>query len=182
MPVETRYHRSDQHVINTLTARKLLTSRSGVSGQIVASASPDTTFWVSDVFIRASGGTEVQIGSNVAPVSRNATGQGIQSNTFVCPETVLLTTDAVVIREKITNNLFQTLGSATGPFITEQLGAVLLSNVTWTIYRYTTHELDPSEGNVSTLQFDTATFNTRIENFTWNVSTVKANNLFFCNG
>lgn len=136
------------------------------------------------MYVRSSGGTEVQIGSNVAQVSRSTTSAGIQSNTFNAPETELLTTDAIRVIEKITNLALQTLngGTASSSFITEQLGAATLTAAVWTIYRYTVNELDPCEGNVATLQFDTPTQNTRIENFTWNLPSTQSNNLFFCNG
>lgn len=180
MPVEIRYYRSDNHTINVLTARKLLLVRSGVLGYLYATGTPNTVIWTSDVYVRSSGGTEVQIGSNVAQVSRSTTSAGIQSNTFNAPETELLTTDAIRVIEKMTNTILQTLASAS--FITEQLGAATLTAAVWTIYRYTFNDIDPGEGNMATLQFDTPTQNTRIENFTWNLPSSQANNLFFCNG
>lgn len=183
MPVETRYHRSDKHTINTLTARKLVLTQSGTAGQIFANFSRNTTFWESDVYVRSSGGTEVQIGSNVATVSRSTVSEGIQSATFNCPETELVPTDAIRVHEKITNGPpnHQVISPGQGSFITEQLGAILLSNATWIFQRYTQHVPDP-EGNLSFLRFDTVTFNTRIENFTYNLASTGANNLFFCNG
>lgn len=187
MPTETRYHRSDQHVVNSLTARKLLTTRSGVAGNMFINFAGNPQYWVADVFVRSTTATEVQIGSNVAEVSRfNPTigiTQGMQAATWTCPETTLVTTDAVRVNEKGVGPPPGYAVQIIDSFITEQLGAVLLSNVVWTFNRYTYLDFDPGEGNIALLYYDTATYNTRIENFTWNLpGGPPTNNLFFCNG
>ena len=170
MATETRYHRSDQHTINGLSAYQLKTSNSSsvVYSDLGGLFIDPVCYWRSDVYVRHSNGNEDLIGSDVAEVSRNGDGEGYQSNTWNCPETNLATTDALKIVEKIVIES----ESVTRSFITEQLGATKLEASTWTFIRYTYIVINespyPPEMEVEArLYHGDASHATRIEGIEW---------------
>jgi len=136
--MSTFYHRSDSHTINGLNGYKLLETQSssgtyfqGVSGLVPVCG---TITFKTDVHVRHSGGSQTLLGSGVAAVSRNSNGSGMQSTTWSCPLTALLTTDAIRVTEHIYSGAAL---YASRSFVTQQLGATTLEASTWTFYKYT---------------------------------------------
>lgn len=136
----TLHLRSDSHTVNGLNAEKLLDEQSSSStsftttGQTVGEGQgPDRTFQT-DIYIRHADGTETEIDTSIASVSRLAPGpaSGIQTNTYSFPETTLVATDAIKIVETMTG-----AGSATNTWISERLGWVKIKASTWTFHKYT---------------------------------------------
>jgi hypothetical protein len=167
MTVETRYMRSDQQTVNGLLAYILGVTQSTSSlSQFVEASGNVAVYWASDVVVRSVGGSETVIGTKVAQVFRTTVGAGIQSATWVCPETALASTDSVVIRVYI--KLGTGAWNLVATFTSEQLGASKLDGATWTFYYYTVRSYE-SVDNITTGQFywGTSTYNSRIENFTW---------------
>lgn len=178
MTSETRYFQNDSHTINGLTANKLLTTQSAVATFCgVTPFGQKNGAWGIRVWKRDSGGTETELtsGTPVAQVSRTANGQGIQSNTWDCPETALADTDAIVVRVYYKINagawtLCQT-------WITNQAqnwdSPNQLDSATWTIYYYTWRSYD-NKMNTTQIRFyyGDAICNSRIENFTWSEAVV----------
>ena len=206
MPSITLYYRSDSHTINGLEASKLLTSQSGSSGNIEINDGGEIVGWEdqarlrikSDIYQRLSGGSEVQLGSNVAIVSRDTaaydtTYEGIHSVTWACPETALNETDAIKIIEKVSmyfvsDDVPIAVSEQTRTFITEQLATTQLDAAVWTFYKYPWLRVATGSDAIGRLYYDTATHNTRITNVTYQADEPEPpvdsgnNNLFFCNG
>ena len=165
MASETRYFRSDTHTINSLLAKKLLTSRSGTLGSLVCTlgggAEPDGSISAS-IYIRHSNGSETTIAEGVAGRSTYP-GPG----TWSCPQTALSAGDAIKVVLTIDMaDVYEEVGpaSASATFITEQLvDATQLDAATWSFYYYA----EWTGFDQITLRFDTATYNTRIANFTY---------------
>jgi len=166
--------RSDQQTINGLTAYILGTTQSetsaykGVINEILY-----TAYFGIQVWKRAADGTETEItdGTPQAVVSGAPTTEGIKSNTWECPQTSLIDTDAIVVR------VYRKLGSGSWLllqiFITEQLGGTQLDGVTWTVYYYL--RLYYSWGNYYyRIYFGTSTYNSRITNFQWSTAPAEA--------
>ena len=164
---ETRYMRSSEHTVNGLTTYHLditqtssyLEKNSSINGQ-----KPCT--WGIRVWKRDSDGIETEItnGSKVATVSRSENGQGMQNNTWNCPQTSLTSTDAIVIRVYVSfagggDNLL-------GEIVTEQLNASQLESATWTVYYWTRRDWNPPFTNAY-WRFGDPTHNSRIENFNY---------------
>jgi hypothetical protein len=126
-----------------------------------------TCYWGVDVAVRHADGSETPLGSKVAQVSRSVDGIGLQSATWVCPLTSLVSTDAVVVRVymKIGTGAWQLVMS----FITEQLGASQLNNVTWTVYYYTQRSYTPPPDDLTDALYmwGTSSYDDKITNFTW---------------
>jgi hypothetical protein len=160
--------RSDQQTVNGLTAYKLGTSQTTIEISVEISTTLAATCYAGiRVFVRHADGSETELtaGTPVAQVSRTASGSGIQSNTWNCPQTVLQSTDAIVVRVY--------LKSGTGAwnevavFITEQLNAQSLDAMKWTVYYYTSKYRDVEGAWYWAFYFGTSTYNSRIENFGW---------------
>jgi len=136
MPTETRYFRSDTHTINGLLAYKLLTSQSAVEANKYEYNTAAYFRWGIRVWKRTSGGAETEItsGTPVAVVTRTIVAEGMQSNTWACPETALVSTDAIIVRVYIYELSAWRLKAT---YITEVLGAGTLDANTWTVYYYT---------------------------------------------
>ena len=121
---ETRYMRSDQHTINGLTAYKLditQTSSNVFVGQNYVGDDFESGSWGIRVWKRTTSGaeTEVTSGAPQAQVSRVSKSSGIQSATWVCPQTTLnLIPDSTVVRVYIRINSFSWVLKAT--FTTQQ--------------------------------------------------------------
>lgn len=175
---ETRYMRGDQHTINGLTAYVLNTTQSD-SQQAMSSflsGSQDYVLkWGIRVWIRHDDNSETELTDGTwtqIEVSRSSNGEGLQSDTWDCPETNLATTDA--IRVTVREN-FET---KTTNFITEQIGVTQLDSATWTFYLYTKRSssagfppfiLPSTSGN---FYWGTDAKNSRIENFQYSTAPV----------
>jgi hypothetical protein len=166
MASETRYFRSDTQTVNGLTARKLLTSRSGTSGSI--DISNYHAYIGIRVWKRNSAGTETEI-TNGSPYAIAAipSSSGIVSANWSCPQTSLATTDAIVVRVYATADTITWVLADT--WITEPLGAGSLNAATWTVYYYI---YVSSKTGVYNFRFDTTTYNSRITNFTWSLPVI----------
>jgi len=169
MPTETRYFRSDQHTVNGLSAYKLLTTESAAEASAYEYSTVSYFRWGIRVWKRASDGTETEItsGEPVAVVARTEVGEGMQSNTWNCPETSLASTDAIVVRVYIYHD---GAWHEKAEFITEQLGAQSLDAATWTVYYYT-RLTEYGAGFRGVFYWGiftrTSPYNSRIANFTW---------------
>jgi hypothetical protein len=161
--VETRYMRGDTQTINGLLAYILGTTQSAITTYTTKTCDECDFYWGIQVWKRASGGAETEItpGYMVAVVNRYAIGSGIQSNTWTCPQTVLLATDAIVVRVYIQDYVSTVLQVT---FITTQLTATQLDAATWTVYYYT----KVAAGYVASFYWgNTATYNSYISGFSW---------------
>ena len=176
--VQTRYFRTDQSTINTITAYNLalndttspLSAGYGGFGIFFGSAYYGIRVWkVSSV----GGLTEITAGTPVAQVSRSSAGSGEQTNTWSCPSTSLVATNAILVAWYFS---YDDGGSWTlaGNSITEQLNANSLSAVTWTVSYWTYYATDV-QGDVMSISWgDYSTYYCRIANFTYN----KAGNFY----
>jgi len=162
-----RYMRGDQHTVNNLNAYKLAVPQSAIHKTVLdGTAGRKTIYWGIRVWKRGSAGNETEItgGTPVAQVSRSRNGEGMQSNTWSCPQTSLQSTDAIIVR------VYMKFGSGEwqlcSTFITEQLQASQLDSVQWTVYYYTWCFYDRWEGITSgSYDWGTTTCNSRIQNF-----------------
>ena len=162
-----RYMRGDQHTVNNLNAYKLAVPQSAIYKTVLdGAAGRKTIYWGIRVWKRGSAGNETEItgGIPVAQVSRSSNGEGLQSNTWSCPQTPLQSTDAIVVR------VYMKFGSGEwqlcSTFITERLQASQLDSVQWTVYYYTWRFYDRWEGITSgSYDWGTTTYNSHIQNF-----------------
>jgi len=162
-----RYMRGDQHTVNNLNAYKLTVPQSAIHKTASdAATGRKTIYWGIRVWKRGSAGNETEItgGTPVAQVSRSNNGEGLQSNTWACPQTPLQSTDAIVVR------VYMKFGSGEwqlcSTFITEQLQASQLDSVQWTVYYYTWRFYDRWESITSgSYDWGTTTYNSHIQNF-----------------
>ena len=162
-PVETRYFRSDQQTVNGLTAYKLGTTQTTTYTYVeVGYAGSSSSYYDIEIAVRHSDGTETELLAWTQFATRIATGEGLQTYNFNCPQTSLVSTDAVVVRlrARITGS------SATAVFITEQLGATQLPAATWNFYIYTYLYKSKLE-SYADIYWGDSTYNTRVENFQW---------------
>jgi len=169
-----RYMRGDSHTINGLTAYKLATSQSSIAKSFSQTQQYDyySAYWGIQVWKRNASGYETQISSGiVAQVSRTSQGQGLQSDTWNCPQTSLNPTGTIVVR------VYQKIGSGNwqlaATFTTEQLGVTQLAATTWTLYYYTklSWVYDPMEDieiTKATFYWGTTTYNSHIQNIDYN--------------
>jgi len=175
MTSETRYMRSDQHTINGLTAYKLEITQTSSSVTVSDGYVGDwlDASWGIRVWKRTSSGVETEItnGTPQAVVSRGSEGSGIQSATWVCPQTPLNATDSIVVRVYI--RVTSWVLKAT--FTTQQLNASQLDSVTWTVYYWTQliwSRIPDEFGEwwyitAASFRFGNSTYNSRIINFSW---------------
>lgn len=181
-PVETRYMRYDGHTVNGLEAGQLKTTQTTEQDfDYYRHDDPHEWFsctWGWDVIKRTSGGSESVIGSKVAQVSRSTQGEGLQSNTWTCPQTDLVSSDAIRLSAFVkVPDTWRSIGyGVNDAWITEQLGASQLNSATWRIYSYTrcyqgwaTPEMLRTIGY---LYWGNSAHNTRITNFSWTISIV----------
>ena len=178
MTVETRYFRSDNNSASitcsgsAVVAANLLLTQTGTSGTDSTTrkiASGTVAQFGIQIYKRVADGTftEITTGSPVAIVERSAVGAGMQSNTWVCPQTSLVSTDRIYIAVygRVGTDIDFVFRKC---FITEALGAQSLDAATWTVYYYTDYSYSPSLGTVTfRFYWDTTTYNSRITNFTW---------------
>jgi hypothetical protein len=177
MTVETRYMRSDTQTINGLLAYILGTSQSStLLYSAGGSAGKVTVYWACDVAVRHADGSETLLEAKIGQVYRSTVSSGVQSKTWGCPLTALVSTDAVVVR------VYDKYGTGSwnlrATFITEQLSsATQLDAATWTFYYYTSRDYDVNMGTTGAFYwgietFGGITYNSRIENFTWSIPSV----------
>lgn len=140
MTIETRYFRSDTWTVNSVTAGKLQTSAlDSLSTAADSKVGSYTIYYGYDIRIAHSDGSETEIGTKVAVVSRSVNGEGIENATWSCPATSIVSTDAVRIIPYVkfgSGGAWENIDWFTTGWITEQLGDTLLSASTWTIYSY----------------------------------------------
>ena len=168
---QTRYFRSDDHTVNGLTAKKLLTSQSGTSGVCSRDSgtgyNSDVKFGIR-VWKRSSGGTETEItdGTPVAQVTilkSAGNWQGIKNASWDCPETSLGSDDSIVVRVYVHPG---DSWKECATWSTEDLNATKLKASTWEVYyyvrRYYNSDYEYTRGY---FYYDTSTYNSRITNF-----------------
>lgn len=160
MTSETRYFRTGSATVNGLLARTLLTSQVGVTGSI-QNESSYAQIGIR-VWKRDSVGTETEItsGTLVAVATWDeGIGSAIYSGSWACPQTSLASTDSIVVRvyTAVDLPLYDT-------WQTGQLGVTQLDSATWTVYYYLTYSI---QWAILTFKFDTATYNSRITNFSY---------------
>ena len=171
---EPRYFRSDQQTINGLLAYKLLTTNTASVLSVTDSKGVNyTAYWGIRVWVRHAdeSGDEITAGTPVAVVNRSANGEGIQSNTWDCPETALADTDAIVVRVYMKWSILE-VWFVLATFITNQVqdwdSPVQLDAATWTVYYYTLKTWDSKLSlAVGAFYWGDDAHNSRIENFTW---------------
>jgi hypothetical protein len=161
MPVETRYLRSDSQTVNGLTAYVLGTTQSATVKTIDITS---YSYLIFRVYKRSSDGTETFIFEHawfiVADLSGVATEYSFTEN---CPQTSLVSTDAIVV--KIFGSTSSSGGTLLASWITEQLGASQLNAATWTFYVWTQYS---TRTGAITFRFGSSTAaDSRITNFSW---------------
>jgi len=126
------------------------------------------TIYSIDVVKRTSAGAETAIGTKVASTTYTLayyfSNPGLDSGTWVCPQTALETTDSIVVRVylKIGAGAWNTVRN----FTTGQLGAISLDAATWTVYYYLGASADASY-MYSVFWHGKSTYNSAIANFQW---------------
>lgn len=129
-----------------------------------------TAYWGFTVSKRDSGGTETNVTNGVQTFLTSTisafllTSGQLYSTTWACPQTVLASTDSVVVGVfyKVSSWLIHT----TYNFSTEQLGAASLDSSTWTLYFYLSPYVTVSVVS-SVFRWGSSTYNSCVENFVW---------------
>lgn len=164
---EDRYFRSDSWAVNGLNTYRLgSTNSSSVAEFGIVADVADTYRMGIRVWKRAANGDETEIspGVIVAMISRSVEGEGWQNASWVPPETSLEATDAIVVRmygKRDGNPTWEQFGE----WISEQLIASKLLQVTWVVYYYTV--LDWTFNQSWTCKTGDSTYSSRIYNFQW---------------
>ena len=127
-----------------------------------------TVYYSIDVIQRSSAGLETTLASKICEVNSLISAlydsPGLKSGSFLMTLHSLVSTDSIVIK------LYQRVGAGAWNLVrtwtTEQLGAQSLDAATWTTYYYL--NISATTTMVSTVYWHgTATYDSRIENFTW---------------
>jgi len=166
--VSPRHMRSDTQTVNGLQAYKLDNNQTATYLETnVTETESNTVYWGIRVWKRSQTGTETEItsGTPVAQVSRSVSGYGIQSATWSCSNVTLALTNSIVVRVYCMNGGTWTVQAS---FTTKQLNAQRLNPTIWRVY-YWTKRSYTSGGLGKTVGYfgwGTATYNSRIENFT----------------
>lgn len=161
---ENRYMTSSLQTVNGLTAYSLSTTQSGTYlEQSISRSGGKTCTWGIRVWKRASNGVETEItsGNKVATVTRSTNSEGIQFNTWGCPQTSLLPTDCLVVRIYVDLTANDVLLQE---FVTEQLGAFQLGSGPWTIYYWTKRSFGGGQ-TTAYYRFGDITHNSYTDNF-----------------
>ncbi|MDD4307295.1 MAG: S8 family serine peptidase [Thermoplasmata archaeon] len=123
------------------------------------------------VFKRNTAGTETEITTALsATVSRTSTGSGYQTATWAAPQTVLATTDSLVV--KVYGGTAANPTTVRATFTTEPLGATQLDAATWTVQYWTRYA--GAGGGGSDWYWGTSSYSNTISNFKY--STLIINN------
>lgn len=142
MGIFTLYFRSDTHTVNGTTAYVIGNENSSSVLNIMATNGYTTraatgNYEIVGVDILHSNSTTTNIAGTVANTWRyfqdGGDGYGVQSAIFSCPETSLVTTDALLIHWQCNVN---GVYSAITDWVSNQLGWTKLQACDWTIYRY----------------------------------------------
>jgi len=179
-PVETRYFRSDSHTVNTVTARKLGLTLSGVGDSVAQSSGapflPPAAEIGVRVYVLHVDGTKTELTAAVSAVVSVAypTAKTLVTATWNAPETDLAATDAILVEVYLNDGLSGWVLADT--WITPQLGASNLKAVTWRFYYWVeaSYSYSPIIGYYTfgiTFYFDGAN-DSRIANFTYTVVVV----------
>jgi len=180
MVSETRYFRSDSATVNGLNCRKLLTARSGTAGELTINVYEGnvtvTQYLGIRVWVRTVDGVETE----VDPVAVKAIGSRGTSGltaaaTYTPTQTVLNATDSIVVR--VYTDDFSPPTTYRGVWQTEQLNETQLDALEWSVYYYVRKSYS---GGITTYRFsfDTATYNSRIDNFSHSTPTAGGMQLF----
>lgn len=162
------YMRSDQHTVNNATMYKLVENHtqtgSSVNCSITDPENEACCYWGVRVWRRSEAGVETEItsGSPVAVVSRGASGLGLQSATWDCPNTNLSSTDCLVVR--VYYKFDWTSYTQCGQFISLQLNATSLEARTWTVYYYTQRSYSSATHKTTMYYYWDNGYDSRIEN------------------
>ncbi len=113
--------------------------------------------------------TEITLGTPIATVAIPG-GTSTLSNTYVCPATVLVVTDSIVVRVYKQDggawtNLVTDIGEPI-TFMTEDLNTTILNLATWTVYYAFWYDVGADDVR---FRWGTAVYNSRITNFTYGV-------------
>ncbi|MDG6221434.1 MAG: hypothetical protein QCI38_08325, partial [Candidatus Thermoplasmatota archaeon] len=171
---ETRYMRGvvNEETENGLTAYSLNTTQSSTAQSAASLGSAEDVYAGIRVWIRNGAGTEYELTSGTAVgiasvLANNNPGAVRAGTTWTPPEKSMNTTDTIVVR------LYQGTTSPPGTqiavFTTEQLGALQLDAVAWQPYYFIISSRTNQVG--SWVGWGDSTYNTRIENFAYRVST-----------
>jgi len=135
---EARYLRGvvGEAAVNGLTSYSLGTANSNIAGNWAPGNNAQVHLGMR-VWKRSQAGTETEVtqGSPVATVNRTSNGNGFQTATWVPPETVLDSTDSIVIR--VYGDTTFPPATVRATFTSEQLGATLLESEQWTAQYWT---------------------------------------------
>lgn len=167
---ETRYMRSDSHIVNGWGANNLGTTQS--TSFLTLNERTDrwsgslTVTWSVMIYVVHSDTTRTPLTSGKsAAVTRSSDGSGLQSRTWdLLTNQDLTTTDAIMVE------VYMDIGTYSyGPvdFITEQLNAEDLVASTWTIWYYTERGYSgwPQDRTRGIFSWGDSTYNSRIVNF-----------------
>ena len=169
MTVETRYFTRNSVTVNDLSCYELRLTQTGTALSISInsySGSVSVTQYLGiRVYKRTSAGVETEITSGVSAIA-SGDASGIISATWACPSTALNSTDSIVVR--VYGDSFTPPTTLRGTWTTQQLNALSLDAATWTVYYYLRRVYDLKyDETYYYFSLDTATYNSRIENFTW---------------
>jgi hypothetical protein len=172
LTIETRYFVNATWIVNGYTYNKLITTQTGASGYTLVMHKTDNFKLGVRIYVTHADSsiTELTAGTSVAIVTRSAVGSGIQSATWACPQTTLVPTDAIEVDVYLWDQIYQ--WQIAMQFSTEQLGTTILNAGTWTFYYYTAVTYS-SPYYYFKFYFDTTTYNSRIENFSWGISSTQ---------
>lgn len=141
MTVENRYLRCTTETVGGTVYYRLLNSEVTLSNNQnnQSGGGSQTVTWGILVYRRQNDGTitEITSGTPIAQVTRSVDNSGIQSNTWDCPETALVSTDRIIVRVYVKIGSGSWLETTDHSFITEVLNASQLDAYTWTVYYYT---------------------------------------------
>lgn len=170
MTSETRYFRSDSQTINGLACRKLLTTQSGVAGELTISSydgNQTITQYVGiRVWKRSSGGTETEIDPSAVKAIGSGSTSGTCTGTYTPTQTVLDTGDSIIVR--VYGNDVTPPTTLLDTWQTEQLGETQLDSVQWTLQYYIRRYYRKVGGLYLTtyyFSFDTVTYDSKISSF-----------------
>jgi hypothetical protein len=164
---QTRYMANTNVTVNGLTTYSLQLTQS-TTGSSYLTGSAGIVYTGFRAWKRSSAGVETEItaGSATAIVNRAATGAGIQTTTWVCPATVIVPTDSLVVR--VYQSLATPPTNLAATFTTETLGATSIDAGTWTLNYYTRRGGVGS--NLDRFYWGTATYNSNITGIKSSVS------------
>jgi len=167
LPAETRYFRSDTHIVNNLAARKLGTAQSSsYVSEIINSYDGNvqvTQYLGIKVWKRDVNGGETELTAGLEAIASGDTS-GLKLSTRSQASVSLAETDCIVIR--IFADDFSPPATLKDTFATEQLGAQILEAAAWTVY-YFLFRMYAGGMTTYSFRFGTSTYNSRVDDFAW---------------